>query len=86
MPPADCREIFEKLWNSWMESCQRTSAARSSGNIAGCPPCIEFVASLKQSIELCTSTGGDGGRPAGYRRAERLEAAYRKMLEGRQKA
>lgn len=51
--PADCKEIFAALSDYLDRQLPAGDCAQIEAHIANCPPCIEFVESLKKSIELC---------------------------------
>lgn len=53
-------------------------------HLAGCPPCIEFVQSLRKTIELCHEFQSAEMPPPMRDEARReLEAAYKRMLSAR---
>lgn len=56
-------------------------------HIHGCPPCVQFVESLKRSIDLCHEySSGEVPRPIREEARQELLGAYRKMLSAREGA
>ena len=51
--PGDCKEIFARL-SEYLDG-ELTPAARQEleTHLCGCGPCIDFVESLKRTVELC---------------------------------
>jgi predicted anti-sigma-YlaC factor YlaD len=80
----NCKEIFERLSQYLDLELAEADCLAIQEHLAGCPPCIEFAASLRKSIELCRQfQSGLKPAPLGQEARERLEAAYRKMLANR---
>jgi RNA polymerase sigma-70 factor (ECF subfamily) len=53
-------------------------------HLAGCPPSIEFAASLRKTVELCRRyQPSELPEPIGNDAREQLLSAYRKMLSSR---
>jgi RNA polymerase sigma-70 factor (ECF subfamily) len=81
---AECKEIFARLSEYLdadmpIEDCDQIQA-----HIAGCPPCVEFVESLKRSIGLCKECPPETApTPLNPEVRARLLDAYRKMLDRR---
>ena len=81
MKVAECKEIFSLLSEYLDEELPDDVCREIDSHISGCPPCVEFVNSLRKSIDLCRSckdTESPGPLPAAAR-AE-LWAAYQKAL------
>jgi anti-sigma factor RsiW len=79
-----CREVFSLLSDYLDLELPPGTCDEISQHISGCAPCVEFVASLRKTIELCR----------GYRPSElpvwlrddarkRLQEAYAKMIAER---
>lgn len=49
----DCREIFSLLSEYLDADLPPATCEEIARHIADCPPCVEFVDSLKKSIALC---------------------------------
>ena len=80
----DCRELFALLSQYLDAELPATTCQEIEAHLADCPPCIEFLASLKKSIELsqgCASQERPG--PLEPEAREALVAAYRSMLARR---
>ncbi len=80
----DCKEVFALL-SEYLdaeltpETCQEIEA-----HLAGCPPCIEFLESLKRSIRICRNCEPAEPLPPLSRETEaRLRDAYRKAMAAR---
>lgn len=79
-----CREVFSQLSDYLNFELPPDACQEMESHIARCPPCIEFVESLRKTVELCrryppTELPDPLAKDA---RAQLLEA-YRRMLEGR---
>lgn len=80
MRPSECKEIFALLSEYLDQELPDDICRQIDAHVSGCPPCVEFVDSLKKTIELCHSYRSQdlpGPLPASAR--EDLLAAYRKM-------
>ncbi len=51
--PLNCREIFALLSEYLDAELPPATCEEISQHIAACPPCVEFVESLKKSISFC---------------------------------
>jgi len=51
-PEPECRDIFERLSEYLDGELSVEECAHFERHIAGCAPCVEFVKSLKRSIEV----------------------------------
>ena len=82
----DCQQIFALLSEYLDEELPAGTCQEVEAHIAGCPPCVEFVQSLRRTVALChghqTVQTPSGMPPAAK---EELLAAYRKMLASRNK-
>ena len=77
----DCKKIFARLSEYLDVELPDGDCERIKEHLAGCPPCVEFVESLRKSVELCRTYDHDS-RPAPMSpdvRAE-LERVWRKAL------
>jgi len=76
LPPEACREIDAHLAGC---ACREIDA-----HLAGCGPCIEFVNSLRKTVEICRKYEPGGlPEPLSQRAREQLLEAYRRMLAAR---
>ena len=55
MKHSECKNIFAMLSQYLDEELPEDVCDDIESHISGCPPCVEFVESLKKSIELCRS-------------------------------
>jgi anti-sigma factor RsiW len=81
--PANCKEIFAMLSEYLDLELPEATCEQIREHLAGCPPCIEFLDSLRKTVDLCRGSEPTV-RPApltGEARAE-LERAWREMLRG----
>jgi len=74
-----CREVFALL-SEYLNLELPPDACRSiEEHLAGCEPCIEFVESLRKTVELCRSyRPGELPAPLASDAREKLMAAYRR--------
>ncbi len=80
----DCREIFALLSQYLDRELPPEICDQIEKHIGDCPPCIDFVRSLRTSIDLYRRYRDEerpGPLPSGVR--EELLAAYRKMIASR---
>ena len=80
----NCRDIFAAL-SSYLDG-ELTAEARAEleKHLCGCPPCVEFVESLRRTVELCHEfQPADQPSPLTSQAREELLAACRKMLASR---
>jgi predicted anti-sigma-YlaC factor YlaD len=79
--PENCKEVFAMLSEYLDLELPAIDCERIREHLAECPPCVEFIDSLRKSVELCHKYD-PGVRPApltGEARAE-LEKTWREML------
>lgn len=84
MKVSECKDIFAMLSEYLDEELPDDICREMDAHIEGCPPCVEFVESLKRSIGLtrcCQSE--EKPRPLPDDARDELLAAYRKMLAAR---
>jgi anti-sigma factor RsiW len=80
----DCRELFGLLSEYLDAELPSSTCQEIEAHLADCPPCMEFLKSLKKSIELSHGCETEE-RPTPLGPAERqaLADAYRQMLARR---
>jgi hypothetical protein len=80
----ECNEIFLLLTEYLNFDLPPEACEEMNVHIEGCLPCVEFVESLKRTIELCRryQPGEVPGRLSEAARSE-LEMAYKKTLHAR---
>ncbi len=87
MKPSSCKEVFALLSQYLDRELPDDICEEIDAHIADCPPCVQFVESLRKSIELCRECAPPeepGPLPEPAR--ARLQAAYEKALAERRKA
>lgn len=83
-PFQDCKELFALLSEYLDEELPAGACEQIRSHISGCPPCIEFVDSLKRSVELLHEyRNAEAPAPLPESQREQLRAAYRRMLSAR---
>jgi anti-sigma factor (TIGR02949 family) len=80
----DCKQIFALLSEYLDAELNPENCEDIKAHLAGCPPCIEFLESLKRTVRLCHNCEPAGApSPLGPETREQLLAAYRKSLSRR---
>ena len=76
----DCKEIFALL-SSYLDLELPADACQAiEQHLAGCPPCIEFVESLRKTVDLCRGYRPEElPAPAASEAREQLMKAYQAM-------
>jgi RNA polymerase sigma-70 factor, ECF subfamily len=76
-----CKQIFALLSEYLDRELPPGDCREMEKHLAGCPPCIEFVNSLKRTIGLCRGYQPDAPPgPLDEHVREELLAAYRRMV------
>jgi predicted anti-sigma-YlaC factor YlaD len=77
----NCKEIFAMLSDYLELELPAGDCERIKQHLAGCPPCVEFIDSLRKSVELCHGYE-PGVRPSPLSPEARteLEKVWRQML------
>ena len=79
-----CKEVFALLSDYLNLDLPPEACASIEEHLAGCPPCIEFVESLRKTVELCRQYLPAEMPEALTRQArEELLQAYRRALAGK---
>ncbi|MCL5746150.1 MAG: zf-HC2 domain-containing protein [Acidobacteria bacterium] len=80
----ECKEIFELLSAYIDAELPEDACAEIQAHIAACEPCVEFVKSLRRTVELCHGYAtGEQPAPLSGEARQRLMAAYRAMAAAR---
>ncbi len=79
-----CREVFAKL-SAYIDGELTPEERRElEEHLCGCAPCVEFVNSLRRTVDLCRQfEPEDSPGPVTAEAKEQLLAACRKMLASR---
>jgi predicted anti-sigma-YlaC factor YlaD len=80
----DCKQIFALLSEYLDAELNPENCEDIKAHLAGCPPCIEFLESLKRTVRLCHNCEpAETPSLLGPETREQLLAAYRKSLSRR---
>lgn len=75
--PNDCKQIFEMLSEYLDEELQPGTCEELERHLRDCPPCIDFVESLKRSVQMCRQEAAtDIPQPLTAEHRERLRDAF----------
>jgi anti-sigma factor (TIGR02949 family) len=81
---SNCKELFAALSQYLDAELTPTDCEAIEEHIAGCPPCVEFVNSLKKTVELCRSAEGTAEPPPLSEEVRQsLLAAYQRSMDER---
>ncbi len=82
----ECKEIFAQLSAYLDAELPEATCEEIQAHIANCPPCVEFINSLRRTVELCHGhANAERPAPLSEDARERLLAAYREMVEARKR-
>jgi RNA polymerase sigma-70 factor (ECF subfamily) len=82
--PERCKEIFAVLSDYLNMELPADACQEIEAHLAGCAPCIEFVESLRKTVEFCRHyTPAELPAPLGESAREQLREAYEKMRAAR---
>ncbi len=81
---SNCKDLFAVLSQYLDAELTPADCAAIEQHIAGCPPCVEFVNSLKKTVELCRSADGPTEPPPlSEDIRQRLLEAYQRSIDER---
>ena len=84
--PESCQDVFALLSQYLDLELPSEACQEIEGHLAGCEPCVEFVQSLRKTVDLCRSYVPDVvPEPISGEARENLLSAYQKMLAARNK-
>ena len=82
-----CKEIFSLLSEYLNLELPPGACQEIETHLAGCPPCIEFAESLRQTVELCRRyQPTELPEPLGKQARAQMLDAYQRMLGARKNA
>ncbi len=77
----DCKEIFAMLSEYLDAELPAQTCEEIRAHLADCPPCIEFLESLRRSVKLCRQyEAAETPGPISFGDKARLRDAFQKML------
>jgi anti-sigma factor RsiW len=80
--PSECLELLEQLSAYLDGELTADERRRIEEHICGCPPCVEFIESLRRTVDLCHGLELDAPPPSvPSELKQRLLAAYQKARE-----
>lgn len=84
-PSERCKEVFAVLSQYLDMELPPDSCQELESHLEGCPPCIEFVESLRKSIDLCRKySPTELPQPLSEKARHQLQDAYNRMLLARE--
>jgi len=84
-PSEQCKEVFAALSEYLDLELSPAFCAELEVHLQGCPPCIEFVESLRKSIDLCRGySPAESPQPLSDNARHELQEAYLRMLQARE--
>jgi RNA polymerase sigma-70 factor (ECF subfamily) len=84
MTPEECKAVFERLSEYIDGDLPADTCEQIAEHIADCPPCVEFVKSLKKSVGVFREyKPGEEPAPLSEESKRELAEAYRAMLDRR---
>lgn len=84
MNDRDCSRIFAMLSEYLDRELPTATCGDLEDHLRDCPECIQFVDSLKRSVELCRQFGAScAPEPVAPKDLSELRAAYDRMLSRR---
>ena len=87
MDEQECSQVFAMLSEYLDDQLTPSSCAELEQHIQDCPPCIEFIESLRCSVQLCRKLSTTAPSPApSAEQVDALRMAYRDMLDRRSKS
>lgn len=80
-PDSQCKEVFALLSQYLDVELPQDACEQIEAHVQGCPPCIEFVESLRKTIALCRQyRPNELPAPLAREASEALLAAYRRSV------
>jgi anti-sigma factor RsiW len=80
----DCRELFAQLSEYLDEELTPEARREMEEHLCDCPPCVEFLGSLRRTIDLCRQfEPGGSPQPLSREAKQQLLASFQRMLATR---
>lgn len=81
---AECQPVEKRLSDSLDVEITQTDIEELKDHLQGCPPCLEFVESLKTTVRLCKKFGiNQTPTPLSESTRSQMVEAYQRMLAKR---
>ncbi len=81
----ECKEVFALLSQYLDRELSEADCAEIERHIEGCGPCVQFLDSLRKTVELCRHHGPDASPgPLDEKVKQQLFDAWQKVLAARQ--
>lgn len=80
---SECKDLFAALSQYLDRDLPAGDCAEIEQHIADCPPCIEFVNSLRQTVGLCRTCNPAATLPMPDEVRSKLLAAYQQSIQGK---
>ncbi|MCE5309169.1 MAG: zf-HC2 domain-containing protein [Acidobacteriales bacterium] len=82
----ECKEIFAQLSAYLDAELPEATCEEIQAHITNCQPCVEFIDSLRRTVELCHGHASpERPAPLNEEAREKLLAAYREMIAARKR-
>ena len=79
----DCKELFSLLSEYLDEELPPDTCEQIRSHIAGCPPCVKFVNSLRRSVDLLHEfRAGEAPGPLPEPARDELRRAFQRNRDG----
>ncbi len=83
---SNCKEVFAALSDYLDRELTAEDYEEIERHVEHCPPCIEFLESLKRSVKLCKNCApAETPPPLTEREQMQLRAAYERAMAARRK-
>lgn len=83
---SECKEVFALLSQYLDRELPEADCAEIEAHIAGCAPCVQFLESLRRTIELCHQYGVEARpSPLDENVKQQLFDTWQRMVAARQR-
>ncbi len=81
-----CKDVFAALSEYLDAELAPRTCEELEAHLAGCPPCIEFLNSLRRSVQVCRQCGpAEAPPPLTAEQKDKLRSMYQAYLAGEKK-
>ncbi len=82
--PCNCEEVLAALSDYLNLDLPRESCRQIEEHLAGCPSCVEFAETLRETVRLCRQyKPSELPAPLGEEVKRQLREAYQRVMESR---